>query len=142
MTAKAGGKDDNGPDYQTAPPEPGRTQAAQPKEAAHWANRQAGTEPEQGTNRQAGEGRCPADGARQAQTEPAEDTRQTTRPEKRAGTEKKEDDAMRHPQSQDPSHPARREARQPPPGAGGTGTGGTRPTTSPRAAAYLSPQIL
>lgn len=89
MTAKGGANSANGPDCQTAQAEPDLTRADQPSEAAQTANALARPWELAGRNRQAGDGRCPARGARQAQTEPRTCRRQTTRPLKRAGTEKK-----------------------------------------------------
>lgn len=147
MTAKAGAEAASGPEAQQAQPEPARTTADQPSETAARANRTAATCEENGTNKHAGDGRCPEDGARQAQTEPPRPTRQTTRPEKRAGTEKNADTAMRHPQSQDPAtqrggnrasprqERGDRDGKDPPhhqPPGGGGGLAQARPWARPR----------
>lgn len=70
LTARGGAEAASGPDCQTAQAEPGLTRADQPSEAAQTANAWARAGELAGRNRQAGEGRCPALGARQAQTEP------------------------------------------------------------------------
>ena len=90
LTAKAGAAEASGPDAQMAKPDPGRTTAEKPAVAAARATSAACAELEHGTKRQAGAGRCPARGARQAQKQRPE-RRKTTRPEKRAGTDLKPD---------------------------------------------------
>lgn len=78
-----------GPAENTAQEEAGLTRAGRPRAPAARARPAAEGMSPTGQNRHAGEGRCPAEGARQTQTEwVGEWMRATQRPEKRAGTEK------------------------------------------------------